>query len=402
MVQLLSIPMLIAGSFSFLFFLLYLLLYIRTGDKDKQHRSYIFFSLLSLTNCVFSIGFGILISVSQYPHLINIFNRIAIIGASWNIIFALHFSKVYFGTTFKRDLYPLYFLSGLVTVLCFFDTPLFLTSSVYKSTYYTGLFHGTGFRIWGASLILIAIYTCAVMIYGYIKNRHIPNYRTSMFFIIASVIWCITAICDAISAMQIHILPPLTWIGSILVVVSIAVILILKMDHLYHEIIHDSLTGIHSRSFFEVEFENAYNRLKRHKANLYVILVDIDAFKSVNDTYGHQCGDEVIKMVASSLANNLREHDIVARYGGDEFIILLNENISDTTVTEVFNRIRSKIESSSIECNNNIINVSCSFGITMFEQATIQKQITRESIIAAADDALYKSKDLGKNRVSFS
>lgn len=164
-----------------------------------------------------------------------------------------------------------------------------------------------------------------------------------------------------------------------------------------HELaVTDDLTGISNRRHF---FDNAIRELFRSKRSsrpLSVIMIDIDHFKSVNDTYGHAVGDEVLKKIAARISGSLRSLDIYARYGGEEFIICLPETALEDA-KNVAERIRRIVEETiMLDANNNDFNVTVSLGVA----ALSQHYDTLEQIIEQADKALYKAKQSGRNRVN--
>ena len=122
-------------------------------------------------------------------------------------------------------------------------------------------------------------------------------------------------------------------------------------------------------------------------------MLDIDNFKQVNDTHGHPSGDEILKIIARSMRNNVRASDIVGRYGGEEFIILFS-SIDKHSALQLAEKIRKNVESDT----RSIVPVTVSIGIATGE---LENQIEESmiSLIKSADDALYEAKNLGKNRV---
>lgn len=126
---------------------------------------------------------------------------------------------------------------------------------------------------------------------------------------------------------------------------------------------------------------------------LSLVFIDIDHFKKVNDTYGHQAGDLVLKTVAKTLKDNIREIDILGRYGGEEIILgLIGANTDDAR--KISEHLRVKIADSPIRFRDQIIRVSASFGV-----ATLSADLDLESLIKRADDALYSAKNSGRNKV---
>lgn len=153
----------------------------------------------------------------------------------------------------------------------------------------------------------------------------------------------------------------------------------------------DSLTKIHNRKKFEEVLNREIHRFKRYKQKLSVIMFDIDHFKKVNDTYGHDVGDLVLVTVAQIVQRAVRNTDLLARWGGEEFMILATN--TDCGETGHFaERIRQDIEKFDFDI---VEKVTCSFGV-----AAYREKDTPESFLKRADDALYRSKENGRNRVT--
>lgn len=152
----------------------------------------------------------------------------------------------------------------------------------------------------------------------------------------------------------------------------------------------DKLTNIPNRLKFDEVLRYSVDRAKRYKVSLSVVLFDIDFFKKVNDTYGHLCGDIVLKMIAKIGKDAIRESDLIARWGGEEFIILLPD-IQDSEAYVLAERLRHSIESYIFE---EVGQVTVSFGVTKFTEND-----SSESFINRADNALYLAKENGRNRV---
>lgn len=153
----------------------------------------------------------------------------------------------------------------------------------------------------------------------------------------------------------------------------------------------DSLTGLMNRRAIDDELNRRFAEWRRHGGSLSLVLVDVDHFKKFNDTYGHLAGDVVLAGVAHELSESMRESDLVARFGGEEFIALLPSSDSrDATLAA--ERIRKAIDQKEFYYEGNQLHVTVSCGATeALDGETI------ESLIHRADDALYASKDAGRN-----
>lgn len=152
----------------------------------------------------------------------------------------------------------------------------------------------------------------------------------------------------------------------------------------------DYLTGILNRKGFESMLKREISFALRHKLPLSVVMIDIDYFKEINDTYGHETGDKVLKIFAKTLKKSIRQEDILGRLGGEEFVIAFpNTNIEQAL--SAAERIRQKIEKMKIKAING--NITASFGITELLSTDDER-----SILKRADDALYEAKRHGRNR----
>ena len=151
----------------------------------------------------------------------------------------------------------------------------------------------------------------------------------------------------------------------------------------------DGLTNLYTRDVLNIFLEKEISTAKRKKSYVSFAMIDIDDFKYVNDTYGHQKGDEVLKTIGNVLNQNIREMDLAARYGGEELSVVM-PNTKAEEAYEIANRIRKEIQ--SLDFNN--FTVTVSIGIS---QST--RTCSSKTLIFLADKALYKAKENGKNQV---
>ncbi|MFT7860325.1 MAG: diguanylate cyclase [Sulfurimonas sp.] len=163
-----------------------------------------------------------------------------------------------------------------------------------------------------------------------------------------------------------------------------------KNEKLEELALTDYLTGLYNRSKIDEVLEYHINHAKRYETGFGVIMIDIDFFKEVNDTYGHQAGDLVLQEFAKILKNNARITDTVGRWGGEEFLVIL-EQISESNLLQVANKLRTTIEGHNFPVAGH---KTASFGTTLY-----QENDTAETLIEKADKALYNAKTSGRNRV---
>lgn len=156
----------------------------------------------------------------------------------------------------------------------------------------------------------------------------------------------------------------------------------------------DPLTGLNNRRYFFELAEHEFQHARRYQRNLSTIMLDLDNFKNINDTYGHVVGDKVLQEVADCCRQETRKVDVVARYGGEEFIFILPE-IDQDGAAQVADRLRQSIASKCVTTQAGDASVTGSLGIATLNE----EHATLESLLIAADFALYQAKDGGGNRI---
>ena len=166
-------------------------------------------------------------------------------------------------------------------------------------------------------------------------------------------------------------------------------------EEIYRMAIFDGLTQIHNRRYFEEYAEREISRCRRHERALSLLLFDVDKFKRINDRYGHLSGDYVLRTLAAEIAGRMRKEELFARYAGDEFVIVLPE-----TTTEDASRfaeiVRKMIDEYDFEFDGRKLPVTISVGVGAFTR----DMVSPAQLVAAADAALYRAKERGRNQVS--
>jgi len=163
-----------------------------------------------------------------------------------------------------------------------------------------------------------------------------------------------------------------------------------KLSKVEHNASHDVLTKLYNRRMFEEMLSKEINRAHRYSHPLSIILLDIDDFKLFNDTYGHKVGDEILYNIANILKINIRKSDIISRWGGEEFVIIL-PNLAIDEAKQKAELMRETIENYVFY---NSMDITCSFGVTSYVDND-----TSDSIFVRVDKALYNAKGLDKNNV---
>lgn len=169
-----------------------------------------------------------------------------------------------------------------------------------------------------------------------------------------------------------------------------------RTTHLEYEINHDSLTGLANRNLLWDRLEQAVNASQRSKALVAVLLLDLDNFKGINDTMGHDAGDEVLKTIARRLQSSVRESDTVARMSGDEFVLILFNQPSLRYTLSMIERLRQELAKPML-INKKEITVGSSIGVSIYPH----DGVSGRELIKAADVAMYHAKASGRNEVNF-
>lgn len=159
----------------------------------------------------------------------------------------------------------------------------------------------------------------------------------------------------------------------------------------------DSLTHVYNRRYFQHRLMDEFARSRRYYREFCCVIIDVDNFKNVNDTHGHPVGDEVLRHVAAILRRNIRAADVICRYGGDEFGLLLPEtNFPGAFVT--IERVRSIVEKTDFSKTDNPAKVTLSFGVSSLIEGGA---LGMDELVTQADVALYQAKRGGRNQISF-
>jgi diguanylate cyclase (GGDEF)-like protein len=156
----------------------------------------------------------------------------------------------------------------------------------------------------------------------------------------------------------------------------------------------DPLTMLGNRRFAETQLASRLDEMRRYGWHFGVFFIDIDHFKNINDTYGHEIGDKVLQMTARTLQNGVRSFDTVCRWGGEEFVSIV-AGVDERQLLSLAERLRVLVGQSSLPVGGSTIHITISIGV-----AVVRPDDTEQTVIARADNLMYRSKALGRNRVS--
>src|SRR5215212_8559486 len=160
----------------------------------------------------------------------------------------------------------------------------------------------------------------------------------------------------------------------------------------------DALTGLYNRWYVIEKIDSEINRAMRHGSPMSLLMLDIDHFKRINDTWGHSAGDQVLQAIGKLLRESCRVYDVPGRYGGEEFCIVLPETKPGNT-NVVAERIRRRLEATELSCGEASVVVTASIGIAGMEAASEGEILSPAALIDRADRAMYTAKNRGRNRV---
>jgi two-component system cell cycle response regulator len=168
-------------------------------------------------------------------------------------------------------------------------------------------------------------------------------------------------------------------------------------EQMYESALRDALTKAYNKRYFADRLDGEFRFARRHDTSMALLMLDIDHFKKINDTYGHPAGDAVLVAVADALTRSVRNEDVVARYGGEEFAIILR-SINVEGGRMLGERLRRMIELLQVDVGGpQPLKVTVSVGVAAFPESNVQNGV---ELVEAADTALYRAKNGGRNRIS--
>ncbi len=165
-----------------------------------------------------------------------------------------------------------------------------------------------------------------------------------------------------------------------------------RLQEKHEQAVRDPLTGLHNRLAYDERVTQEFIRWKRYGQPMVLMMIDVDHFKHVNDTYGHKAGDKALVLIADQLRNHLRESDFLARFGGEEFVVLMPETGLDSAIVAA-EKLRAAVEQCQFHYQNTQVNITVSAGL-----AQLRKDDSSESLFQRADEAMYRAKEAGRNQ----
>lgn len=209
-------------------------------------------------------------------------------------------------------------------------------------------------------------------------KRKITNFTPILLPIVSVILWGVAFLLDEFTNM----LHELVWLPFVVIQIVISTACGVSIKKLYYGAHNDELTGLYNRRYLNYRLAEEISRVKRTQSTVSLILIDTDNFKKVNDTHGHLMGDEVLKKLGDILKSNTRSIDIVARWGGEEFSIILPE--TDLNDAKIFaERLRKTVENYDFG-----FQVTISLGIV-----STCDELSLDELLTQADEALYTAKE---------
>ena len=167
-------------------------------------------------------------------------------------------------------------------------------------------------------------------------------------------------------------------------------------ENVYRLMTVDDLTQAYNRHYFHESLKREMSRVIRYRRSLSLAMLDIDRFKSINDTFGHLAGDEILKAFVALIRQNIRQSDLLARYGGDEFAIVLPEAGAEAAL-QFCEKLRGIVGAHAFRYQQQVIEATISIGLQSYEHSDGEKTVSQ--LVAAADARLYEAKKAGRNRI---
>jgi diguanylate cyclase (GGDEF)-like protein len=282
-----------------------------------------------------------------------------------------------------------------------------LISMLMSSLFFTFVENDTNIRIVIISLILSiqCLFIMLSLLIAHQLNHHKANLMMAIAYLLFGIFFTLRVLVtisekplvDFMNAGLLHSLSIIVY-QFIVIITSFGLVWVVGhkiQNRLKNEATHDPLTGVFNRRALEEILSVEHSRSLRNQSPLSVVMLDIDYFKHLNDRYGHSVGDQVLVLIAGILVKNTRDYDSVARFGGEEFIILLPSTQADKA-KKVAEKLRAKIEQHNYSVENKQkIEITASFGVTscdLAEEAWL-------NVLERCDKALYLAKESGRNKV---
>ncbi len=257
-------------------------------------------------------------------------------------------------------------------------------------------------REFGLILVTALVYEVVQVCYVggiLVLGSHAPTLRTVLGGKADNLLEAVTIGLGAVTAVLVVVLPPSV---AIMAVVTVVFNRLAELDQLQDAVVTDPKTGLLNMRGWTESADRALNRVRRAGSTLAVLMVDLDHFKWINDTYGHPAGDDVLAAIASTLSGVTRPADVVGRFGGEEFLLLLPD--ADTAAAELAaERVRTTVAALRIPTTDKrgaqvtISGRTASIGVAVFPRHADDL----DGLLQAADTAVYEAKEAGRNRVRF-
>ncbi|MGB5965468.1 MAG: GGDEF domain-containing protein [Sulfurimonadaceae bacterium] len=281
--------------------------------------------------------------------------------------------------TFKKDLYklsiflviiaPIVAVVGNLTIVANLENPAVYMTEIYLIIFW--IFTVSGLRLWQATISAFSTFIVVFVVSYFLFSLAKENFIMHCFWMLASLSF--------------------GFLGAYLLEKSYKTVFI-NHEHLKQLAITDKLTGLYNRAKLDKVLQDELDRSERFDNKFGLVIMDLDRFKNINDTYGHQVGDDVLVEISKLITEHLRSTDKAIRWGGEEFMLIYLE-VNREEVLKLTEDLRLKIEQHLFAI---VGQQTASLGVTLYKDGD-----TIDSIIQRADKALYSAKSGGRNRIEF-
>lgn len=355
----------------------------------------------------FLLGYA-MYSSSQTPADTQFWTKVCYSGVSLTVYSFWVFAETIFRVEHRVYKSALLVVSVAMVAFIWFDDTLLITAEINPDKQHASVIKGDWFVAYMAAVFLCLTTTLILLVKHCLQRKYIG--RETMPILIGLGIWFANGVMDGVLAAWLNVISAQLWIGPVAMAVSTTLYIGNKVgrqnielsrvkkenEAIFNELITDQLTGLYSRDFFMKSLENRLSQLKRGDAIDSLMFIDLDNFKACNDTLGHTAGDDVLKLLGQLCESRLRESDIAARFGGDEFLLLLPACKAETARQLAKNmQLQFDEQYRLLVADPEAPRVTLSIGLV---ESTDWGGETAD-IIVQADLAMYEAKKSGKNGI---
>ena len=373
----------------------------------RRHKVLIAFAFFQLFMLIYLLGYSLYASSTSLS-AVNFWTRICFTGVSLVPLSFYYFVESVIDKRYNRLRLFLVVLSVAFVALVWIDRSMVITDVLNSNISHPTMIKGSLFFVY-YSLIVISIIVVHVLFFlKFIRDKH---FRESAWpLVIGLVLWTCSSFLDGLLAGILNITRAQIWIGPLAMSFMIIVYLSKNSDRLeqtvrrvlhekaevYRQTIRDHLTNVFTRDYLDTVFEKRMETFNPNKESHYLLFIDMDNLKAINDKLGHRLGDMMLQIIGRILQNNCRRSDVAARYGGDEFVMLLF-NCTEESAIEIAQRIKDNFTEA---CSKTLPpNLRKASGISIGISTSKLCKDNLKDMVQFADLAMYYAKRKDKNSI---